>query len=153
MARKEELNYFFTMVPTKAMKEMRAFHGDAKVKEKYLARVLAHQKADEIVKGKYWDKGKGCAVGCTIEGSDHDRYETELGIPESLAYLEDNLFETMPNADAMLFPAEFLEAVPVGADLSLVPAKLIVFILNDVLQFVDKQYPDVIKAIEETAAL
>ncbi len=33
---------------------MQAFHNDQKVKDKYLGRVEAHQKADEIVKGKYW---------------------------------------------------------------------------------------------------
>jgi hypothetical protein len=122
------------MVPTKEMKEMRAFHNDPKIKAKYLKRVKAHAKADEIIRGRYWENGKGCAVGCTIEGNQHNRYETELGIPEAIARLEDTLFEIMPAEDAMKFPVRFLEAVPVGADLSLVPAKLIVFILDDALR-------------------
>ena len=75
--------------------KMLAFHGQAKVKAKYLARVHAHRQADEIVKGKYWSEGKGCAVGCTIHGSDHGRYETELGIPRSIAHIQDRLFERM----------------------------------------------------------
>ncbi len=45
---------------------LRAFHNNPKVKSKYLARVKAHEKADEIIKGTYWQGGKGCAVGCTI---------------------------------------------------------------------------------------
>ena len=62
--------------------KLRAFHNDPKIKAKYVARVLEHQRLDHIVKGIYWEKGKGCAVGCTIEGSDHSKYETELGIPK-----------------------------------------------------------------------
>lgn len=110
---------------------MKAFHEDKKIKAKYIARVKAHQKADEIIKGKYWEDGKGCAVGCTIEGSEHLRYETELGIPEILARVEDGLFEEMSNKDAMKFPLQFLEAIPVGADLSKVFTKLVIWEWED----------------------
>jgi hypothetical protein len=41
---------------------LRAFHGDPAIKATYLARVHAHAAADEIVQGKYWEGGKGCAV-------------------------------------------------------------------------------------------
>jgi hypothetical protein len=95
---------------------MLSFHGKESVKKKYLKRVIAHRKADEIVKGIYWQKGKGCAVGCTIHGDNHFAYETELGIPAWIAFLEDDLFERMPNEDAKEWPARFLEAVPVGKD-------------------------------------
>ena len=54
---------------------MEAFHNDPSIKEKYLTRVQAHYKADEIIQGKYWENGKGCAVGCTIHSSDHKNYE------------------------------------------------------------------------------
>lgn len=43
-----------------------AFHGKQSIKDEYLARVRAHKAADEIIKGVYWEKGKGCAVGCTV---------------------------------------------------------------------------------------
>lgn len=85
---------------TKSEVKMLSFHGDEAVKKKYLKRVLAHKKADEIAKGFYWSGGKGCAVGCTIHGDDHFAYETELGIPAWLAFLEDELFEAMANEDA-----------------------------------------------------
>ena len=110
---------------------MKAFHGDKKIKEKYVARIKAHSKADEIVKGIYWQEGKGCAVGCTIEGNDHKRYETELGIPKIIAYLEDGLFEDMSNEEAKKFPLRFLEAIPVGADLSMVFTKLVIWEWED----------------------
>lgn len=94
------------MVPTKEMKEMRAFHGKAELKETLLAEIKWHEEQDKIVQGTYGNEGnefKGCAVGCSIHSlnrklgknfstSDHKIYETELGIPETLAYLEDSLF-------------------------------------------------------------
>jgi hypothetical protein len=112
-------------------KLMIAFHGKPEIKEQYLARLRAHYAADEIVKGKYWEQGKGCAVGCTIHGSDHKRYESELGIPEVLAYLEDQLFERIPHRLAKEWPIKFLTAIPVGADLSEVWPKFAHWLLVD----------------------
>jgi len=43
---------------------MKAFHNKIEIKELYITRVRAHKEADELVKGKYWSDGKGCAVGC-----------------------------------------------------------------------------------------
>ena len=39
---------------------MKTFHGEQSVKDKYIKRVKAHAKADEIVQGSYWENGKGC---------------------------------------------------------------------------------------------
>jgi hypothetical protein len=118
---------------------MKAFHGDPKVKAKYLARVRAHRKADQLVKGYYWEHGKGCAVGCTVHSSSHTAYETELGIPRILARLEDGIFEALPNGDAMVWPENFLAAIEPGADLALVWPRFAVWMLADetwgVLQF------------------
>ena len=110
---------------------MQAFHNNPAIKRKYLARVRRHRAADQLVKGKYWENGKGCAVGCTIHGSDHVAYEAELGIPRELAYLEDQVFENLPNALAQVWPARFLAACPVGADLSLVWPAFAVWLLTD----------------------
>ena len=120
------------------MSKLLAFHNDPKIKETYLKRLELHYKADEIVKGIYWEKGKGCAVGCTVEknGNEdpHLAMEKELGIPKELAYLEDALFEELPNGESKEFPVTFLNAIPVGADLSLITAKFVVW------QFEDKKY-------------
>jgi hypothetical protein len=110
---------------------MKSFHNKASIKAKYLKRVKAHFLADEIIKGKYWENGKGCAVGCTIHSDKHAAYETELGIPEWLALVEDKLFEGMPNEEAKKWPMEFLEAIKVGSDLSKVKSKFLIFILED----------------------
>lgn len=110
---------------------MKAYHGGSRIKAKYLKRVQAHRAADEIKKGKYWEGGKGCAIGCTIHSSNHRSYETKLGIPTALARLEDTLFERMSNAEAKNWPVDFLKAIPVGADLSQVADRFMLWLLVD----------------------
>ena len=52
-------------------KQLLAYHGDPAIKAKYLARVRAHRKADELVQGTGWrtdgpyGEVRGCVVGCT----------------------------------------------------------------------------------------
>jgi hypothetical protein len=110
---------------------MVAFHGDAAVKEKYLSRVRAHRKADELVQGTGWENGRGCAVGCTLESYEHACYPTELGIPEELGHLEDRLFELMSPEGAQEWPERFLDAITPGADLSRVWPRWAVWMLTD----------------------
>ena len=110
---------------------MKTFLGKQSVKTKYVKRVKAHKEADEIIKGIYWEDGKGCAVGCTIEGSEHERYETELGIPKEVAYLEDSIFENLPNDKAKEFPLKFLQAIGVGKDLSKITAQIVIWQFED----------------------
>jgi len=80
------------MTTAPAVTTLRAFHGDPAIKAEYLARVTAHEQADEIIHGLYWEHGKGCAVGCTIHSDRHDAYETELGLPTWLAFFVDGIF-------------------------------------------------------------
>lgn len=110
---------------------MKSFHDDPKIKQKYLDRVRQHRIADEIIKGTYWKKGKGCAVGCTVHSKSHRAYEIELGIPMILAKLEDAIFENLPNKLAMTWPERFLESIPIGADLSLIWPKYALWTLMD----------------------
>ncbi len=129
---------------------MIAFHNDKKIKTKYLNRVVAHRKADELVKGNYWQNGKGCAVGCTIHGSSHKAYETELGIPEWLARLEDRTFENLSDKDAMVWPEKFLKAIPVGVDLEQVKRPFLIFIVEESLKNFDhKKYPDTVVKVTD----
>jgi len=108
-----------------------AYHGSEAIKAKYLARLRGHFEADEIAKGYYRKKGKGCAVGCTIHSSDHSAYETELGIPQAIARLEDGIFEGLSNGDAKLFPEQLLSAINIGADLSGVADRFLYWLLVD----------------------
>jgi hypothetical protein len=125
---------------------MKAYLNKQSVKTKYVKRVKAHAEADQIIKGQYWEDDKGCAVGCTIEGDDHKRYETELGIPEWLARLEDTLFEGMPNKRAMKFPLEFLQSINVGADLEPVKWKFCAYLMSEnIEQVLSLDIPDNLK--------
>jgi hypothetical protein len=110
---------------------MIAFHGKQEVKDFYLNRIRAHEAADEIIHGVYWENGRGCAIGCVVHSSSHAAFETELGIPRMLARLEDTLFEGQRNGDAKTFPARFLAAIRPGADLSRVSWKFLHWILTE----------------------
>jgi hypothetical protein len=132
---------------------LRAFHGDPAIKAKYLARVREHRELDQIIQGKYWENGRGCAVGCTIHSNDHNRYEWELGIPEPLAHLQDCLFELLPLRVAKHFPVRFLKAIPVGADLSPVCDQFVYWLLTGLdcwmTRHVDDRYRPIIVAVAE----
>lgn len=124
--------------------KMLAYHNDEAIKEKYLSRVADHRAADELLQGYgYWKDGKGCAVGCTIHGGNHQAYETELGIPATIAHLEDGLFERLPVDLARQWPERFLNAIRPGADLSKVTARFMVWLLVDpadgVIRFVQEE--------------
>jgi hypothetical protein len=97
-----------------------AFHGDPKLKAERIARVRAHREADNLIKGETGENGKGCAVWCTLNQYSHAAYEHEMGIPRILARLEDGLFEKLTNKESQKWPEQFLEAIPVGADLATV---------------------------------
>ena len=43
-----------------------AFKDTTVTKPFVIKQLRDHAAADEIVKGQYWEGGKGCAVGCTI---------------------------------------------------------------------------------------
>jgi len=96
---------------------MLTFHGSVELKAQRIAQVRAHRLADQLVHGQYWRDGKGCAIACTIHSGRHEDYEPELGIPVELAYEEDNIFESLPNGQSLMWPERFLEAIPVGVDL------------------------------------
>ena len=110
--------------------ELIAYKNDPKLKKLMVAEVRRHEKLDMILKGTYGKENgtwKGCAVGCSIHSlnvrlgktlstSDHTVYETELGISQTLARVEDILFEGMSDKDSKKFPARFVSAVPVGIE-------------------------------------
>jgi hypothetical protein len=97
-----------------------AYHNDPAEKVAILAQLAAHRAADELVKGIYWQDGKGCAVGCTIHGNDHSEYERRWNIAKILARLEDRIFEGLPNGIAKEWPERFMGAIAPGADLTMV---------------------------------
>jgi hypothetical protein len=139
---------------------MNAYHGDTELKAKTLEEMRAHQAADEIVQGQYWslDGGKlrGCAVGCLTKDprGGHDQYPTLWGIPEPLAYLEDTLFESLSVEESKGWPVRFLNAIPVGADLSRVWDKWNAWCLRDLMQIAgaNAEVVEVMAALFERAS-
>ena len=111
-----------------------AYRADPAVtKPAFLDVLLGHQEADRIVQGRYWEHGKGCAVGCGIHSvmaltgremshSDHAALAGALGANETLMRLQDRIFEGLPADEARLWPVRFARAIPDGADLSGVKA-------------------------------
>jgi hypothetical protein len=135
-----------------------AFHGKKEVKEFFIKRVAQHIAADHLVRGVgYENKNgviRGCGVGCTLEKYDHSAYETELGIPEWLARVEDTLFEGMSDEKSRTWPEKFLEAITPGADLEKVKGPFLVIVLESALKTFDhEKFPDVKKAIDGSIAL
>jgi hypothetical protein len=125
---------------------MQSYLNDTKLKKEFVAEIKWHQDQDKIIKDTYQQGSNGdfkaCAVGCSIHSlnrmkhksydtSNHKVYETELGIPEWLARLEDTIFEGLPNELAMKWPLRFAKAIPVGVDLEPVKWKISVFILSE----------------------
>lgn len=109
------------------MSKMRAFHNDPAIKAKYVERL-------------------------TLHGDRHADYEKELGIPVALAFLHDRCFEGLPAENAGEFATAFLDAIPVGADLSRVAPRLMLWLLREELpQHIDAQ--SVRAAIASIAAL
>ena len=109
-----------------------AYHNDATKKDAILDTLAKHRAADALVQGYgYWKDGKGCAVGCTIQSSDHAEYETRFGIPIHLARLEDSIFEGLSVELARQWPERFMGAIKVGSDLSRVHWQLLHWLLTD----------------------
>ncbi len=116
------------------------------LKAKLLKEIKKHEKADMIIQGTYGrgegKEWKGCAVGCSLKSLNiikktddavnaHQRYEDELGIPRIIAKLEDGIFEKLSLTDSKKWPYEFMSAVPVGVDLSMVWPKFALWLLID----------------------
>ena len=136
---------------------MLAFHNDPSLKSFVLSELQAHAAADTLIKGRYWEGGKGCAVGCTLEAvrrrngersriqhSKHALYEPHLGIPEVLAVLEDGIFENLDNGASQIWPIRFTSAIAPGADLSMVWPRFALWLLRDFLPPIIKS--DAVKA-------
>ena len=127
---------------------MLAFHSDPGLKDFLIADLEAHKLADTLTKRLYWQDGKGCAVGCSLEAvrrrpgkgkksrskinhSDHSAYEVYLGIPRILARLEDLMFEELENGHSKEWPLRFTRAIRPGANLTMVWPRFALWLLTE----------------------
>jgi hypothetical protein len=116
-----------------------AYFDSPDLKQLYINRMTEHQRLDQLVQGQgHFTDGKGCAVACTMHAYDHAAYETEIGVPQVLARLEDYIFEGLATDEAKRWPLRFLAAIPVGADLSMVWPRFAVWLLREELKSHDK---------------
>ncbi len=145
-----------------------AYLGDEKLKEDILAELDEHRKLDQIVKGTYGEgtngDWRGCAVGCSIHSlnrkrgtkyktGDHSAYEAGFGIPQALAYLEDGMFENLPDPVYLDWPKRFMAAIHPGTDLSLVVPRFLHWLLIDPDGIRKNALPDGLAAIDVIAEL
>ena len=131
-----------------------AYHNNPAIKAKYIGRMHAHLEADDLVRGTYWKNGKGCAIGCTVHSSEHKAYETELGMPEWFARLEDKIFEGMSEPVSRQFPIDLLSVIPVGFEKwDKLYHEFCIFLLYDICEFDRAKYPDVASIVDAVIRL
>lgn len=143
---------------------MLAFINTIETKEQALKAAKHHRDADMLIKGTYGEgegaEFKACSVGCayapfqTTPGELHKLSESVHGIPEWLTRVRDAIFEGLPSPKNIQWHYDFVEAIPVGADLEAVKPKFLIMILESALETFDhKEFPDVKLAIDGSIAL
>lgn len=114
---------------------MLAYHAKTSLKDHYLAAAEFHAWTDHYQQGLYFDPQnlRGCAVGCWSQDpyGGHERLAQEMGVPEELLRLADQLFEALPEGRYQLWPHRFAQAIPVGADLGGVRGRFLKWLLFD----------------------
>jgi hypothetical protein len=129
--------------PNANLTGLRAFHGDPARQKEIIGRVRQHQKHDEIRQLATGEGGKWCAVACAFDKYDHGLMAREMQIPCSLVYANENVFEGSAVAFANKWPLRFVSAPKLGADLSLVPHQLYVWLMtapeSPYIELIDKK--------------
>jgi hypothetical protein len=116
-------------------KAMLAYHAKPHLKEHYLDSAEFHAWTDRYQQGLYFDPQnlRGCAVGCWSKDpfGGHERLALEMGVPEDLLRLADELFEALPCGLFQSWPRRFAAAIPAGADLGGVRSRFLQWLLFD----------------------
>ena len=115
---------------------MNAFNNNSSQKAERLAEAKHHTEMDMLIKGTYGEgefgesNFKGCSIGCLYNGA-HEKGANKDSIPVDILYLADNLFESLPAPDYINWHTDWIKAIPVGADLSLVKWKFLHWLIHD----------------------
>lgn len=128
---------------------MLSFHNDRSIKTRYLDRIDAALAAGRLGLWRDWESDHAYPVSLTLDDKDSDYswYRRDLGLPEWLAVIEDELFSVMPQDRASTWPRDFLTALPVGVSEDRLDAQVrapfIAALLEASLQsFVRAKFPD-----------
>ena len=133
-------------------KQLNSYKGDNNFKQQMVTAIIAYKENDRIVKGHYWEDGRGCNIGCgeyavcqilghEFEDRRHKKLAEELEVPEAIFHLGDTIFEKLPEDAANQFVVDFYQAIPVGKDLTNVVIDMKIAILSDP-DFGARQYSD-----------
>lgn len=101
---------------------MKAFHGNEKLKQKYLSQIRRHGTTEEMWHGIYsYNDGHDCFSGCIIHKCD-DATPEKVGIPQGLFWLHHSLFKELWRDDVaetmMNWPGRFFRSIKTGSELS-----------------------------------
>ncbi|HEX2013533.1 MAG TPA: thioredoxin, partial [Roseateles sp.] len=131
-------------------RRLRAFYGDATLRETVAERVRGHIEADQIV--SYGATGPICdldahqfsLMGAALHSADTERFEGTLGVPAHVGRLAEVVHsllmqEVEVNGSAQYhfrkpasnLPLEWLHAIPLGADLQSLTPRFIRWLLED----------------------
>ncbi|MHB1950153.1 MAG: hypothetical protein ACYCQK_01610 [Acidiferrobacteraceae bacterium] len=110
-----------------------AWHGEPGLKAAALERLREHRRMDQIVQGLYYDRGRGCQLGClTHQNEDtHAAAERLFGIEQSIGYWLEMVFERLPHEDCAQWVLDSAQAIPVGADMRLCRYALCAWLLGE----------------------
>ena len=108
---------------------MLAYHNDHAIKAACLAQLAVHRAADQIVKGQYWENGKGCAIGCLYHSDRHD--DDRYGYPELFNWLIDRIFEGLLNGKAKAWPERVANAIKPGIDIDRIKGPFLSWLMLD----------------------
>lgn len=128
-----------------------SYHNDPAVKARHVKLARAHRDADRLRTGAYyWAPGeetpgpdgvvrkwRGCSVGCFAHDyrianhGDHEALAEHVGLPLWLVCVQDYAFEHLPAGAGAAWHVALAEAVPVGADLTQVRDRWLLWIRSD----------------------
>jgi hypothetical protein len=132
---------------------MLAYHNNAKLKASMSSDMHFTISEGLIIQGMSFRDVVRCVS--RVENGSYKTLEEEIGIPSLIAQLAEFIFEGLEYEKAKKFTTDFLEAIPVGADLSMVWPKLIHYVMVDnevgLINFVKTEYSKF--AIERLAHL
>jgi len=130
---------------------MKAFYGEPTLKQAFIDKLERHRQLDQIIQGKYNLGDKGCFFGCSVGGNYPEKLERYFAIPGQVGKCIEYVFERLPHPKFLTWPREAVEAIPVGADPSLVWPKMAIWMLTDIRKFLKR--PQSIEANEGVVAL
>ena len=123
-----------------------AYHSDPKFKADFVQECIWHREQDRYISGTFQREDKegfkGCSIGCSVNSlkrlgknsidySDHAGCAKLLGWPEWLCRLQDGIFEGLPAKDRPRFTEQLAQAIPVGADMTMIWPKFAHWLLVD----------------------